>query len=81
MNNGNYLLALKSKTGGILPSRAKNSKARNILIDKNGEVVYDTYPSDQETHFTNNICILGERYIVLGISLSHLRSKKLDLKA
>ena len=66
MNNGNYLLALKSKKGGILPSRGKNSKARNILINKNGEVVYDTYPPDQETHFTNSICILGEKVYSVG---------------
>ena len=66
MNNGNYLLALKSKKGGILPSRGKNSKARNILINKNGEVVYDIYPPDQETHFTNSICILGERVYSVG---------------
>ena len=62
MNNGNYLLALKSKKGGILPSIGKNSKARNILINKNGEVVYDTYPPDQ-THFTNSICILFRKGI------------------
>ena len=76
MNNGNYLLALKSKKGGILLSRGKNSKARNILIDKNGEVVYDAYPSDQETHFTNSLCILGEKVYGVGYKLIPFEEQK-----
>lgn len=76
MNNGNYLLALKSKTGGLFPSRGKNSKTRNILIDKHGKVVYDAYPSDQETHFSNRICILGEKVYSVGYKLIPFEEQK-----
>ena len=76
MNNGSYLLALKSQRGGILAPSVQNSKARNILINKNGEVVYDAYPFDQKTHFTNSICILGERVYSVGYKLIPFEEQK-----
>ena len=76
VNNGNYLLALKSQKGGILAPIVQSSKARNILININGEVVYDAYPFDQETHFTNSICILGERVYSVGYKLIPFEEQK-----